>query len=108
MSSASAATSMNRSGLGTAGPGFFGTQEQHATLTSLPEGLAAQLPLPHQQMVSAVAAQRLPRAGDSGSTSCACPGIRRHAPRPVPAVTPPRHGRNRGRRASGATTRRTW
>ncbi|MEV7020336.1 hypothetical protein [Streptomyces sp. NPDC093991] len=62
MASASAATSMNRSGLGTADPGFFGTQEQHATLTSPPEDLTAQLSLPHQQMVSAVAAQRLPRA----------------------------------------------
>ncbi|MFJ4333074.1 MULTISPECIES: hypothetical protein [unclassified Streptomyces] len=32
------------------------------TLTSLPEELVAQLPLPYQQMVSAMAAQRLPQA----------------------------------------------
>ncbi|MFH9821565.1 class I SAM-dependent methyltransferase [Streptomyces sp. NPDC017230] len=32
------------------------------TLTSLPEDLVAQLPLPYQQMVSAIAAQRLPQA----------------------------------------------
>jgi O-methyltransferase involved in polyketide biosynthesis len=32
------------------------------TLTSLPEDLVAQLPLPYQQMVTAIAAQRLPQA----------------------------------------------
>ncbi|MEU8649641.1 class I SAM-dependent methyltransferase [Streptomyces sp. NPDC048737] len=80
--------------LGTAGLGFFDTQEQHDvlskvtarmhwycpapaqladwwpgarvlashTLTSLPEDLVAQSPLPYQQMVSAMAAQRLPQA----------------------------------------------
>ncbi|MBD0417857.1 class I SAM-dependent methyltransferase [Streptomyces sp. TRM S81-3] len=32
------------------------------TLTSLPEDLVAQLPLPYQQLVSAIAAQRLPQA----------------------------------------------
>ncbi|MEU2271459.1 class I SAM-dependent methyltransferase [Streptomyces olindensis] len=32
------------------------------TLTSLPEDLVARLPLPYQQMVSAIAAQRLPQA----------------------------------------------
>ncbi|MFD7698939.1 class I SAM-dependent methyltransferase [Streptomyces caelestis] len=80
--------------LGAAGPGFFGTQEQHDvlskvmarmhwycpapapladwwsgaralashTLTSLPEDLVAQSPLPYQHTVSAMAAQRLPQA----------------------------------------------
>ncbi|MFF9117580.1 hypothetical protein ACF09Y_18550 [Streptomyces massasporeus] len=32
------------------------------TLTSLPNPLLAELPLPYQQMVSALAAQRLPQA----------------------------------------------
>ncbi|MEW1868188.1 hypothetical protein AB0420_08415 [Streptomyces caelestis] len=78
------------------------------TLAGLPEPLVAQLPRSCRQLVPAIAAQRLPRPMATGSASCACPDVRRHAPRPVPAVTAPSHGRILLLLCERAATRRTW
>ncbi|MGW1007925.1 class I SAM-dependent methyltransferase [Streptomyces sp. NPDC002520] len=112
--------------LDTAGPGFFGSQEQHDALSkavctgTAPTRLnwpiggrghaywrrtaSPAFPNPSRPSYRPPTSRRCPQSPRSdsprprttGTDSCARPDIRRHAPRTVPAVTPPSHGRIQG------------